>query len=171
MKIDRELQRKILEILAESYSKSIALNKEIMALSEDVATLAFNLRYLAEHELITGGGLKARHVGDGSWQIEPAMMRITAQGIDFLMDDGGVSAALKTVTVKIHADTIRALIEEKIICSSIPEAEKQTLLSRLRSVPASALQNLATRFLEKGMEQIILKSPDALAWLQKSIPL
>ena len=44
--------------------------------------------------------------------------RITAKGIDFLEDDGGLSAILGVVTVKLHADTLREMLAKKIDASS-----------------------------------------------------
>ena len=45
-------------------------------------------------------------------------------GIDFLTDDGGLSAILGVVTVKLHSDTIQALIAAKIDQAEISDSEK-----------------------------------------------
>ena len=43
------------------------------------------------------------------------------------MDDGGLSAILGVVTVKLHSDTIQALLNTKIDQADIPPEEKSKL--------------------------------------------
>ncbi|UQI38830.1 hypothetical protein [Vreelandella venusta] len=79
---------------------------------------------------------------------------ITARGIDFLEDDGGLSAILGTVTVKLHADTIRDLIDAKITESNtIPEQEKPALREALKGMKEEGLKQLTTRLVSYGIEQ------------------
>jgi hypothetical protein len=58
--------------------------------------------------------------------------KITARGLDFLEDDGGLGAILNVVTIRLEADTLRQLLETKINASDMPEADKQTLLAKLK---------------------------------------
>jgi len=84
VKLDRELQRQILERLRDAYPNSV-----------DLATLACashpeyqpNLHYLHEHKLMEGTRLADRG---------PAfvMGRVTAAGLDFLEGNGGPAAML-----------------------------------------------------------------------------
>lgn len=67
------------------------------------------LQYLEEHGLCKSGVMIG---ADGHLALGES--RITAAGLDFLEDDGGLSAILGVVTVRLHADTIRALIDAKI---------------------------------------------------------
>ena len=61
-------------------------------------------------------------------------LRITAKGIDFLADDGGLSAILGVVTVKLHGDTIQALLAAKIDEADIPPEEKGRLKTELGKI-------------------------------------
>lgn len=165
MKIDRALQRRILEGLATDYTKQFASARKAEDFSDDMDALVFNLRYLAELQLIEGG-LFETHDGSGAYKVTISKARITARGIDFLQDDGGLSAILGTVTVKLHADTIRDLIEARIMMLSIPEAEKHDFIFQLRSLSEAALRNVATRVLERGLEALFSMGADACAALR-----
>jgi len=153
MKLDRALQRRILEALTEDYHKTFGAGRKPEDFCDDMDTLVFNLRYLAELDLITGG-LQETHDGSARFHVFLTKTRITARGIDLLQDDGGLSAVLGTVTVRLHADTIRDLIEARIAALPIPEEQKKGLIQQLRSLSEAALKNVATRVLERGLETI-----------------
>ncbi|WP_229439423.1 MULTISPECIES: hypothetical protein [Neisseria] len=91
-----------------------------------------NLQYLAEHGLV---------VCEDKTLIT-ATVKITAKGIDFLADDGGLSAILGVVTVKLHSDTIQALIAAKIDQAEIPDEEKGRLKTELGKIKDTALSTL-----------------------------
>jgi hypothetical protein len=165
-KIDRSLQRDVLEILAASYGSSNPDNQGVKALSDDPQKLAANLRYLTEHGLIEGG-FRPLSDGSGKWSIVPNLMHITARGLDLLEDDGGLSAVLGTVTIKLHPDTIRDLIEARLAALPIPDEERQSLIARLRKASATALQNISIRLMEQGLETMAKTALDAL---QRLIP-
>jgi hypothetical protein len=125
-----------------------------LATDEDVYT---NLKYLEEHGLCESG---VRVSTDGliAW----GGSTITAQGIDFLEDDGGVSAILRTVTVRLHADTIRDLLVAKIEAEPIPEAEKSRLKTALKGLSETALKDATTDLVHLGIQHL----PNALEWLR-----
>ncbi len=75
---------------------------------------------------------------DGFIQLGAAS--ITAAGLDFLADDGGLSAILGVVTVKVHADTIRDLIAAKIDTADLPVEKKSALKKQLAALPETALR-------------------------------
>src|SRR6478672_9982665 len=122
--LDRALQRQILDLLKGHYPRS-AIPVRDLDLSEEEA--AANLRYLEEHGLCESGVTSG---ADGHFAFGARTSPPPAP--DFLEDDGGLSAILGVVTVRLHADTIRALIDAKIETSSLPAEEK----SRLRKVLA-----------------------------------
>lgn len=88
--------------------------------------------------------------------------RITARGIDFLEDDGGVGAALAVVTVKLHEDTLRQLIEARIQKSDLSEEQKSGILKALREAPGETTKHLITKLVDLGMEN----APKALPLIQ-----
>ena len=105
--LDRALQKHLLEQLAEAYPE-----RRLDLLPDDDPDEKHkiaNLVYLEEHQLVEAGldqGLDGHYSHYGA--------KITARGLDFLQDDGGLTAILGTVTVKLHEDTIRDLLKTKL---------------------------------------------------------
>ncbi len=89
--LNRTLQRQILELLRKHYPRG-AIPVSDLGLGEEQA--AANLRYLEEHGLCESGVMIG---ADG--HIAYGQSTITAAGLDFLEDDGGLSAILGVVTV------------------------------------------------------------------------
>jgi hypothetical protein len=116
-----------------------------------------NLFYLQEH------GLCDAHLSqgiDGHWSWGGA--KITAKGLDFLEEDGGLSAILSVVTIKLHADTLRDLIAAKIDSSGASEAEKSALRMRLKKLSGTALEAASTDLVKQGLDHL----PDAVHWIR-----
>ena len=145
--LDRNLQREILKELNNIYPDSKtyeywidAAIAQIVGVIETVgeaelyiAKRSANLRYLAEHGLVVCNDKNLS-----------ATVKITAKGIDFLTDDGGLSAILGVVTVKLHSDTIQALIAAKIDQAEISDSEKSWLKKELGKIKDTALSTLTT---------------------------
>lgn len=140
--LDRNLQREILKELNNIYPDSKtyeywidAAIAQVVGVIETVgeaelyiAKRSANLRYLAEHGLVVCNDKNLS-----------ATVKITAKGIDFLTDDGGLSAILGVVTVKLHSDTIQALIAAKIDQAEISDSEKSWLKKELGKIKDTAL--------------------------------
>lgn len=161
--LDRNLQREFLSELYKVYPDSIiydyyinaaiAQTSGVIEAEEDalfVLKQSANLQYLAEHGLV---------VFDNETLIT-ATVKITAKGIDFLMDDGGLSAILGVVTVKLHSDTIQALLNTKIDQADIPPEEKSKLKVILSKMGDVALAKLT----EKAIDAVT--SPQIINLLQ-----
>ncbi|HFK7186602.1 TPA: hypothetical protein ACG0BA_002244 [Serratia odorifera] len=163
-KFDRDVQRKLLEILFESFPKATdtATLDKIKALYECGDLFIADLFYLEEHELIVSGLRR----GGGKFALNSSAIRITAKGIDFIQRDGGLSAILNVQTVRFHSDTITAL-EEIISLSNIPEPEKAGIAAKLRELPVSAIEHLTKELVVKGA----LSLPAALPLIQKFLHL
>ena len=154
MKLDRELQRKILEELADIHPQRGFPSRLI----EDEHIAASNLVYLEELELIE------ESVGvniNNQFRFNPT--RITAKGMDFLADDGGLSAILGTVVVKFHSDTIRLLLINKLDSCDIPEAEKSTIRNHLERLSGGAMEEAGRYLMNQGIQNL----PNAIDWLGK----
>jgi hypothetical protein len=151
--LDRALQRQILELLRERYPRGTIPVRDLELGEEQTAA---NLRYLEEHGLCKSGvmiGVNG-HLAFGA-------STITAKGLDFLEDDGGLSAILGVVTVKLHADTIRSLIEAKIETSSMPAEEKSKVRKILANLSEAGLKAATTDLVKSGLDHL----PDAVHWL------
>ncbi|MNM75749.1 hypothetical protein D3C81_875450 [compost metagenome] len=146
--LNRDVQHRILTMLSDAYPNPVTDPSEELEL--DAKTGSQNLYYLAELGLITVS--KDREIGPA--YPTPSIATITARGLDFLADDGGLGAILGTVTVKIHQDSIRQILEGKIQQSDLPEQEKSGLLKTLRELPSEAMSHLTTKLLDLGMENL-----------------
>ena len=149
-----ELQRQILHALRDVHPERLSIDQLPAA---DDRVMQSNLRYLAEHGLIEA--LDAGTFADPAALDQP---RITAVGLDFLTDDGGVSAQLRTVTVKFDAEDLRTLLSARIAASDLSADEQHHLEHAIRSLPAKALQT----FLDQFVRQAVARWPDALQQLQ-----
>ncbi len=148
MKLDRELQLRILNALADKYPETaFDILKEIEAPRADGVA---NLVYLTEHRLVTAKFASF----DGLPMDISGSQRITAAGLDFLADDGGVGAILGTVTIKFHEDSLKHLIERRLTEAQLPPAEKNRLLQSVRELPADSIKHLTTRLLDLSMDNL-----------------
>lgn len=154
--LNRHKQRAMLEKLAAVYPRKL-MGADLS--DEDNWPIA-DLWYLDEHGLIE---LNARTSNDGSQTIKAFNARMTAKGCDFLRGDGGLSAILGVVTIKIHDDTIKSMIEAKILNADLPPAEKRKWIDALRTLPAETTKHLAMKLVDLGLDQL----PAALPLLQK----
>lgn len=144
MKLDRKLQLAILQRLANSYPDSCAKDK----LDSDHPLFRANVSYLFEHGLI-----KQKEYRDEK-MTEPFAIAITAAGMDFLADDGGLTAILGTLTVKLHDETIRHLLEARIEASDLPEEDKKGWQEKLRELRGESIKHLTMKLLDKGAESL-----------------
>ncbi|MBF8179751.1 hypothetical protein [Herminiimonas contaminans] len=105
-----------------------------------------NLLYLEELGLVESGLTQA--LSGDFISVGP---KINAKGIDFLADEGGVSAILGTVTIRIHEDTIRQLIAKRIDESTLPPEEKVRLRDRLKDLEGKTFEHLTMKLLDVGL--------------------
>jgi hypothetical protein len=160
MEMDRALQRSILEKMAAAYPHALMPNDlnefiEHQSLDKVIGTLL----YLQEHDLVQ---VSVSQFTDGSWNYKGSQPIITAKGLDFLADDGGLTTILGTLTIKFHEDTLRQLIEAKIIGSDLTDKEKSATLKAIKELPAEGIKQVSTKLIELGMEN----APRALGVIQ-----
>ncbi|MBD9432662.1 hypothetical protein IB257_22200 [Achromobacter sp. ACM03] len=148
--LNRETQLICLQRLAAEYPNEVNVD----SWENEFPDCAVNLAYLHEHGLINATIVRPM---SGPAQVVAAC--ITAQGMDFLADDGGLGAILGVVTVRLHDDTIKAMIESTILQSDLPQPEKKRWLDQLRSLPAETTKHLVLKLVDKGLES----GPAALA--------
>jgi hypothetical protein len=121
-----------------------------------------NLVYLEEHGLCSAGLVAGI---DGNYSYGGA--KITATGLDFLEDDGGLSAILKTLTIRVHADTLRDMFSSKIENSALPQTEKSKLKDCIKSLPQKALETATSDLVQVGLSNI----PNFVEWMHKTLSL
>jgi hypothetical protein len=165
MKLDREMQRRVLEHLADVYPDGDwEPHRKIEGPETKEPSAAFlaTMRYLAEHELVDSGYELSEMVGSHQWMAS-ARSNITARGLDFLADDGGLSAILSTVTVRIDATQFAELLAAKVEqLPNLSAEERSTIAGELRKLPAKS----AEKVLDKLLDWTVDHAGDALPLLR-----
>lgn len=156
--LDRSLQRRILETLAAAYPRPLAF--EQLQLDTDETAWSVNAQYLAEHLLIEA---QTADFLDQPAQVTEA--RITARGLDFLQDDGGLGAVLNVMTVRLDAETLRALMQERIDAAPIDESLKTKLTTWVKTASSEALKEATQRLVGAALDH----APDALRLLNTAL--
>lgn len=155
MKLDRARQLEILNALSEIYPKYADGRSFEELKNEDVA----NIWYLKEQGLIEGGI---------DMSISQSLIfqsaKITARGMDFLADDGGISAILGTVTVRLHADTIKDLLLSKIEASTAPAEKKSWLKKQLDIASSETIKKIIGSLLDEGVKH----APDIIRLVEQA---
>jgi len=150
MNLNRPLQLRMLRTLKESYPAHSANFNQRFESDPDFIP---NLHYLKGHGLVTGVEVKT-HTSSG----QLLNVRITEPGLDFLEEDGGIGAILRTVTVRLDAEQLRQILAAKVQALSIPEEKKASALEKIRNLPTEILNNLIMRVIDKGID----RSPELL---------
>jgi hypothetical protein len=156
MKIDREYQKNLLSFLLEdfpSYENSFEHCK--MLADEDSDKYVANVEYLQRHGLLEDG-VSLDFAMDGTPFVSiKAFPKITEAGIDFMLDDGGLSAILHVKTVKIHPDSIKALLEERVRASDLTDSDKSSLVQKIRHLPEASAKTLLDKLLDRGIDLLL----------------
>lgn len=166
MKIDRDLQKKILLALEGLYPNG-AKRSELRRMLDDVSSeeLLRNLIYLEQHQLVVSGFKYHSSMAGDEWvQLGPSM--ITAAGLDFIADDGGLTAIFKTMTVRLDAGQFAKLLAIKLenLPGVAPE-ERSELAKAIRRMPATAIEKLT----EKMLDWTVDHAGDALPLIRAAI--
>lgn len=149
MRLDRDVQLQILNALRDDFPTSVAFIAMRVLLrspqDDEARHIGANALYLEGHGLVERVRLPG--ASEGNW-------KITSKGMDFLEQDGGLGAILGVVTVRLHDDTLRAIIESRIQESDAPAPEKSRMLAKLKEVPADALKSLVMKGFEEGVKRL-----------------
>ncbi|ANV84199.1 hypothetical protein AWQ21_07290 [Picosynechococcus sp. PCC 7003] len=155
MPLNRTRQKEILEKLASHYPYPCQdVFKEF-----DYDSELIQFCYLQEHGLIEYHKI-------GVNPISLYKIKITAKGLDFLEDDGGLSEILGTITIKLHNETIQNLLMSKVIDSDLPEEDKNRLSRQIKTISEEGLKTVTRSLIQQGLNHI----PDVVSWLEKFLP-
>lgn len=156
--LDRGLQRVLLYRLADTYPGYMT-QQDLGGIAAG-NVLNVNIAYLGEHGLVESKF--SNSLDDGPIFV---LARITAKGIDFLQDDGGLGAILGVVTVRLHQDTVRQILIQKVEESDADKTVKGKLIDQLKALPAEGIGTLAEKALEAGLRAL----PNAVQLLQTAL--
>lgn len=164
--LNRALQLRILEALAVAYPEGIYDLAPALATptenSEDLAKpVLVNVQYLAGHGLVASGYSRRGTLSNNGF-LPAAETTITASGLDFLQDDGGLGAILSVLTIRFEPATLAALMQAKVDASNLPAEEKSRIKAALKSLSQEAWSEATKRLVSAALDHW----PQALDWLQ-----
>lgn len=157
-KPDQALKEEILQAAAETYPASCEADQWNTTLDKDTVTTTIS--YLVDHGLVTGTPRK-RMDEIASY----ADVKITSAGFDYISEDGGLTAELGVVTVRIEAETIQALVTAQIEMTDATRQEKNLLRQQLQALSKEGHQRLANQLIHLGLEA----APRSIEWLKTLI--
>lgn len=130
--LNRKLQLDILLQLNRTYPDS-RKSRPIKSAVGDPREFDYNLKYLCGHGLVDRSRMHRQHLWD---------YKITVKGIDFLADDGGLSAILNTVTVKFDIENTRELLTSGLLSMGFPEKKKGVLRTAIEGATTETIKDL-----------------------------
>ncbi|WP_140411297.1 hypothetical protein [Chromobacterium violaceum] len=152
MSLDRQYQLELLKKLQAEYPGRLIISGEFNEYSpEEKQRYVANMFYLEQHGLVDSGISHLKSM-DGQDSFSVGIPQITHRGMDFLADDGGLTAILGTVTVKLHEETLKALLSKKIEQSDLAPADKSRWLAALAQLPAETTKHLVLKLVDLGLE-------------------
>ncbi|WP_306146081.1 hypothetical protein [Roseibium sp. MMSF_3412] len=150
--LNRDFQRVLLEVLADSYPRFV-LQQDLPAGSGNEQLV--NMAYLEEHGLVRMKWFEGLIVQNFE------LATITAKGLDFLQDDGGLGEVLGVVTVRLDDETIKALLIDKVAASDTDAATKSKIIEEIQKMPSSAVRTVGQRLMKEGLDRL----PGAVDWI------
>ena len=154
MVLDRDLQLTMLRRLSEVFPRHYNFDNDYKYGTEQHESAIKNFYYLQLHGLVVENSVHISKSIGGQAPIIFGSASITHKGMDFLADDGGLSAILGVVTIKFEANQLKLLLESKIMASDLPLERKQSMIDSLRELPAESIKHLTTKLLDEGLENL-----------------
>ena len=102
-----------------------------------------NLQYLEQKGLVISHIIRSVD-GKYSCAFPP---ELTADGWDYISQEGGVRANIDTITVKIHENTLAQLIYAINQSQNTDQSLKDKLISDLKSLPGKTIASLSTKLI------------------------
>lgn len=156
--VDHALIKRLLAELAAIYPNSCSYT-EIAALPSPLDDNGEKmLFYLAEHGLIN---MPINKRTNGNYSV--GRITITVKGIDFLQEDGGLSA-LAAPVVRISVENIAAVIDAALVARGTPDADRSLVQKALGVAGPEVVKGFVQRLLDVGISH----TPDILTLLRLS---
>lgn len=152
MILDRQLQKELLEKISSSYPEYYDFDQEYQHGTIAYKKAIANLYYLMQHNLVEERSVSISRSLNGIKSPQFELPTINQNGMDFLANDGGLSAILNTVTIKIDAEQFRQLLLAQINESSLPPDQKSQIISAIESLPAENIKHLSTKVVDWGWD-------------------
>ncbi len=154
MILDRQLQLELLEKMSTSFPEYYDFSEEYKYGTDAYKRVVANLYYLMQHNLIEERSILESRVVSGIKNPQIHLPTINQNGMDFLANDGGLSAILSVVTIKIDPEQYRQILITRVQESNLPNEEKNQIVSALESLPAENIKHLSTKLVDWGWDNL-----------------
>lgn len=154
MVLDRKLQLELLQKMSTTYPEFYNFRDDYEHGTEEYNKVIINLYYLMQHDLIEDRSVIESRDMSGKKRPQLGSPTINHNGMDFLADDGGLSAILGVVTIKFEADQLKMLLESKIMATDLPSDDKNKLINGIRSLSAEGIKHLTTKIVDLGWDNL-----------------
>lgn len=152
MEIDLTICAALLDRLKQSYTSfdTDDLQEELLDISGSEERYIAHMVYMEQH------GLVVANLKRGSRSYLPVSPpELTARGLDFIRQDGGLSALIdkSNVNYQLH-DALLSEMLRQIQKSPDTDRDKEALTSQLRSLPAETIKHLYMKLLDQGVSTL-----------------
>lgn len=157
MKLDRAAQLKILHLLADTFPEGRD-TQQTQEFGIEPDCLNYQMAYLQQHGLVKCVWTEGLSIAKACLWAE-----ITAAGLDFIADDGGLTAILGTVTIRFDSGQWAELLAAKVEkLEGVSHEERSRIASALRNLPAKAIEKVSEKMLDWAVDH----AQDALPLLR-----
>lgn len=153
MNLDRDYQKNLLSMLEENYPRisNKVQNKIRSLIQENESKYLANAYYLQCHGLIENAVGKQN--GATSTMFSLGIPELTVKGVDFLQQDGGLSAILNIQTIKLDKATLELLLTSRIEqAAHLSTEQKQGLIYFLKEAGQKAMQHTLEKLIDTALE-------------------
>ena len=154
MILDRDIQLLMMRKMQIVYPSYYDFDTDYPTGHQDRERALKNLYYLRAHELVEAKSVIITEYMDGELGLDFGSSTLTHHGMDFLADDGGLSAILNVVTVKLETQTLKAILVNKINQSDLDPERKQSMNLALEELPAESIKHLTTKLLDECVDNL-----------------
>lgn len=154
MILDRTLQRSMLEKMSDAYPEYYDFQNDYDYATDEYKKAVTNLYYLMQHNLVESRSVLISKSMDGIKRPQFGAPTINQNGMDFLANDGGLSAMLNVTTIRIDTEQFRLILESRIRESNLPLEQKNQIISALQSLPSESIKHLSTKVVDLGWDNL-----------------
>jgi hypothetical protein len=146
-KLDREYQLQILQAAADIYPQPLFVHGELAGRCGP--DIELNCAYLEEHDLV-----RLNWVGSENSGRVVLSVLITATGMDYLANDGGLPAILNVLTVRLETDTVKEIFIERVRSANGDRTAKDRLVEQIKTLSAEKLKEMTKTALSAGLTSL-----------------
>ena len=145
--LDREYQFQILRAAAEVFPQPLFVHGDLVG--RNGSDIELNCAYLEEHDLI-----RLTWVGSENSGRVVLSVLITAVGMDYLANDGGLPAILNVLTVRLETDSVKQIFIERVRSAQGDRTVKDRLVEQIKNLSAEKLKEMTKRALSAGLTSL-----------------